>query len=44
MTSFIVGLLGLIVMPVGVGFVQGFVEAIRRSQPRLRLVCFDDEK
>ena len=42
MTWFIVGLLGLVVMPIVVGFIQGFVEALRRPRPRLRVVCFDE--
>lgn len=36
--------LALLSMPFVVGFVQGFVEALRRPRPRLRVIFMDDEE
>lgn len=43
--SWLIGVsLALLSVPFAVGFVQGFVEALRQSRPRLRVIFMDDEE
>jgi hypothetical protein len=35
------GLLIVLSLPICIGFIHGFLEAVRRPRPRLRLVVFD---
>jgi hypothetical protein len=44
MTSLIGLSLVLLVLPIAIGFVRGFVEALHRPRPRLRLVIFDNDE
>jgi hypothetical protein len=36
--------LTLLSLPIAIGFVRGFVEALHAPRPRLRLVTFDDNR
>jgi hypothetical protein len=38
----LIGSLIMLSLPILIGFVQGFIEALRRPRPRLRLVVFDE--